>query len=116
MDTLPISEIQVDNALQGLIKKLETERITGAEIFWEQREKARLGLTEDPRIEDYAFYKELANDPKQVVALLKKFHEEVIKKRAFTFLVLGDKKKVDLNYLRAFGEVKEMSLEELFGY
>ncbi|MGH1339253.1 MAG: M16 family metallopeptidase [Aureispira sp.] len=116
MDTLPISEIQVDNALQGIIKKLETERITGAEIFWEQREKARLGLTEDPRIEDYAFYKELANDPKRVVALLQKFHEDVVKRRAFTFLVLGDKKKVDLNYLQAFGTVKEMSLEELFGY
>lgn len=116
MDTLPISELQIDNALQGIIKKLETERITGAEIFWDKREKARLGLTEDPRIEDYAFYKELANEPKRVVALLKKFHQDVIQKRAFTFLVLGDRKQVDLNYLKAFGEVKETSLEELFGY
>lgn len=116
MDTLPISELQIDNALQGIIKKLETERITGAEVFWDKREKAKLGLTEDPRIEDYAFYQELANDSKRTVELLKKFHEEVIKRRAFTFLVLGDRKKLDLNYLHAFGEVKEMSLEELFGY
>lgn len=116
MDTLPISQIQVDNALQGIIKKLETERITGADIFWDQRAQARLGLTEDPRIEDYAFYKELANDPQEVVALLKKFHKEVVKDRAFTFLVLGDRERVDRNYLKAFGAVKEMSLEELFGY
>ncbi len=116
MDTLPISNIQVDNALQGIIKKLETERITGSEIFWDQREKARLGLTEDPRIEDYAFYKELENDPTRTIQLLKEFHEKVIKRRAFTFLVLGDKKRVDLNYLNAFGKVQEMSLEQLFGY
>ncbi len=116
MDTLPISTIQVDNALQGIIKKLETERITGAEIFWDQREKARLGLTEDPRIEDYAFYKELANDPDRVVKLLKEFHKNVIQDRAFTFLVLGDKKRVDLNYLNALGKMEEMSLEQLFGY
>jgi hypothetical protein len=51
-----------------------------------------------------------------VVALLKKFHQEVIQKRTFTFLVLGDRKQVDLKYLNAFGEVQEMSLEELFGY
>lgn len=116
MDTLPIAEIQIEKALQGIIKKLETDWITGADIFWEQREKARLGLTEDPRIEDYAFYKDLAKDPKRTVDLLKKFHEEVIKGRAFTCLVLGDKKKIDLKYLQTFGEVKEMSLEELFGY
>jgi hypothetical protein len=34
----------------------------------------------------------------------------------FTYIILGDRDKIDKKYLAKYGEVKELSLETLFGY
>ena len=47
---------------------------------------------------------------------MKTFYNETINGRDYTFLVLGDRNKVDMKKLELLGPVKELSLEELFGY
>ena len=47
---------------------------------------------------------------------MKTFYNETIKGRDYTFLFLGDRNKVDMEKLELLGPVKELSLEELFGY
>ena len=44
------------------------------------------------------------------------FHSKFIKGRDYSLLVLGDKKQVDLEYLSTFGEVKELTMKDVFGY
>jgi zinc protease len=44
------------------------------------------------------------------------FQQKYVKGRAYTILVLGDRSKVSFEYLQSLGEVKELSLEEVFGY
>jgi len=46
---------------------------------------------------------------------LKAFQEKHVKGRKYTYLVLGSKDKVDMNYLRSIGKVTELSLDEVFG-
>ena len=47
---------------------------------------------------------------------LEDFHSKYIKGKPFTFLILGDKSQIDMDYLSSLGEVTELSLEEVFGY
>jgi hypothetical protein len=44
------------------------------------------------------------------------FFNQYIKDKKYTILVLGDTEKLDLAALENFGKVKELSLEEIFGY
>ena len=47
---------------------------------------------------------------------LQAFHNEYISGNEYTILVLGDKKELDLDALGAYGEVKFLTLEDIFGY
>jgi hypothetical protein len=40
---------------------------------------------------------------------------ERIRNRQFNFMLLGDLKKLDMDYLSGIGPVKEISLEDVFG-
>jgi hypothetical protein len=39
-----------------------------------------------------------------------------VKGRCFTYLVLGDKTKIDYGFLESIGSVQELSIEDIFGY
>jgi hypothetical protein len=47
---------------------------------------------------------------------VKKFHESNIKGKTYTYCIMGSKEKINLQDLKKYGEVKEVTLEELFGY
>lgn len=115
VDELPIVEAQVDNALQGILKRLETERITGASVFWDWRAKQRLGLDQDLRQLEYDFYKKLENDPQKAIEVLQTFHKANVKNKAFTFLVLGDPAEINMGYLNTLGPVEQKTISQLFG-
>ena len=44
------------------------------------------------------------------------FFDQHIKGSKFTYLILGKKDNFDRKALQSLGEVRELSLEELFGY
>ncbi|BDS12212.1 M16 family metallopeptidase [Aureispira anguillae] len=113
---MPMSNDQVMNAVDAILKKIESERITGAEIFWDRRGNAQLGLDKDIRADEYQQFKALAKSETAVIEALKGFHADKIKGRKFTFLVLGDKDKLDMDYLKSLGKLEELSLEQVFGY
>jgi hypothetical protein len=47
---------------------------------------------------------------------LESFFDKHIKGKAFTYLVIGKKENVDFKVLESLGSVKELTLEEVFGY
>ncbi len=116
IEDMPISEGQITNAVDAIIKKIESERITKTDIYWTSVDNKKKGFDRDIREDAYLKFKELAKDKKAVVAALKAFHTQKIKGRNYTYLVLGDKSKLDMDYLKSLGEFKELSMKELFGY
>jgi len=44
------------------------------------------------------------------------FHRKHFGNRNHVMLVLGDTARLDMQTLRKYGEVRELKLEELFGY
>ena len=47
---------------------------------------------------------------------LRATHAKWIKDRVYHYAILGDAGDMDMAFLRTLGPVKEVSLEEIFGY
>ena len=47
---------------------------------------------------------------------VQKYFDEHISPAQYSILLVGKRDLVDFNYLRKYAEVKELSLEEVFGY
>lgn len=109
IENIPVAEAQIEHARLSLIKQIESERVQPSRRYWEAIAAWDLGYDYDLRKPLYHRMKETSvNDFLQ-------FHHDYVKGRAFTFLVLGSKERVDLGYLNTFGEVKELTLDEVFG-
>jgi zinc protease len=110
IEDMPMSDGQIAQAKESVLKMLESERITKANIYWTYRSNLDRGIENDMRQAQYEVIK--TSSPED----LKAFQEKFVKGRAYTILVLGDRSKVSFEYLQSLGEVKELSLEEVFGY
>jgi zinc protease len=110
IEDMPINANQIEEARLSVLKSIETERYTKATPYWAYRNSLDRGIETDVR---EPLYKTISTAS---IADLKTFQEEKVKGRKFTFLVMGDKEKVDFDFLNTLGEVKELGLEELFGY
>jgi predicted Zn-dependent peptidase len=110
LNAMPVVDSQIEHARQAILKRVDSERIVPSRIYWTARANRELGYNSDLRREIYQ------HTAQSTVEDLVAFHEEYVKGRAYTFLVMGSKAQVDLTYLEKFGALKEVSLEEVFGY
>jgi zinc protease len=101
---------QFDGAKQSLQKNIESDWITGEGIFGVIERAERRGLDHDIRTDIYKSLKTLS------LADLKKFFNENIKTKQPSYAVIGNKENVDFKVLEQLGEVKELKLEDVFGY
>ena len=110
IENMPISETQIEQARQSVLKTIESERITRANVYWTYRNNKDRGIETDVRQAVYEVIKTTTTEH------LYEFQQKYVKGRHYTFLVLGDRSKMDFEYLKSIGEVQELSLEEVFGY
>ena len=92
------------------MKQLAAERMKKENLFWNYLTTKERGYKSDLRA---IVFDKMQNSKN---ADLIDFQQEVVKGRAFTWLVLGEKKRIDFTFLKSIGPVKELSLEEVFGY
>ena len=110
LNEMPVVESQIEHARQAILKRIESERIIPSRVYWQARANRELGYSTDLRRDIYQRTEQAR------IRDLVSFHEEYVRGRAYKFLVMGSKSQVDLNYLEGFGTLKEVSLEEVFGY
>jgi zinc protease len=92
------------------LKRYQSERITGQDIFWSHERLRRQGLTHDIRKEMYAAAQAMTMDR------IKAFFEENIRGRDKCILVVGSKDHIDMDALATFGDVVELEPTYLFNY
>jgi predicted Zn-dependent peptidase len=107
---LPASEQRFELARTGFKKDLETQRITKEGIIASYLSAQQKGWKGDFRREEYAA---LANLKLQDI---QQMHKDQISGKPYTYCVVASDKKIKLDDLKTIGEVKQLSLEELFGY
>jgi predicted Zn-dependent peptidase len=110
INNMPLSEAQLENARQSVLRMIESERITKANIYWTYRSNLDKGIEHDLRQDIYEAIQDAGADD------LKAFQKKYVRGRKFSFLILGDKARLDFRFLKTIGKVKELSLEEIFGY
>ncbi len=110
MTTMPREESQFQQALIGAMKQVETNPITKASIYWSYQSTLDRGMTENPTANMYAEMQKMKMDD------LQKFFDTNIKGQNYTYLVVGKKENLDMEALNKLGTVRELTLEEIFGY
>ncbi len=110
LTTMPRTEQSFSTARDGLKNQIETERITKTAILFSYLAAEKRGLDYDIRKDVYAGLNKLTlND-------LNSFHNARYKGKAYAYCVLGSKSKVNMDELKKYGRVVNVSMEELFGY
>jgi predicted Zn-dependent peptidase len=107
---LPASEQRFELARTGFKKDLETQRITKEGIIASYLSAQQKGWKGDFRKDEYAALSSLKLQDVQ------EMHKSQISGKPYTYCVVASDKKIKLDDLKTIGEVKQVSLEELFGY
>ncbi|KAB1064440.1 M16 family metallopeptidase [Salibacter halophilus] len=106
----PASEKAFENAKEALMSQIESERVTKTSILFNYETARRMGYDTDIR---KAVYEAAPDITLQDVL---DFQKDNVKDKNFRLMVLGDKDKIDFEALEKYGPVKELKLEEIFGY
>jgi predicted Zn-dependent peptidase len=110
LNELPVSEEAFDLAKASLKKDIQTKRVTQDGIIGAYLAAKQKGLDYDERKNEYAALDTLTmNDVKQ-------FHQEQVSGKPYTYCVVASDKKISQDDLKKIGDVKTLSLEEIFGY
>ncbi len=110
IQNFPKSEGGFEVARNSLMNKLESERITKTAILFNYESAMRKGIDHDVRKDVYEKIQNMTiND-------VENFQKQYIKGKKFNVVMVGDRSKLNLKDLQKYGEVKELTLDELFGY
>ncbi|WP_114781859.1 M16 family metallopeptidase [Botryobacter ruber] len=107
---MPLADANFENARASLRNSISTERITKANVLFDYERAKKLGLNYDIRQDVYQSANSMTFDQMQV------FQQEYVKGQPQAILVIGSKDKLNFKELAKYGKVKELKLEEIFGY
>ena len=110
INNMPQSEQAFQNAKNALLSRLRTERTTRVGVLWSYINALDHGLVEDPHKQVFEQIQNLTLQD------LVQFQEQYIKGRKYINSLVADPKLVDLNIFRQAGKVKNVSVDEAFGY
>jgi predicted Zn-dependent peptidase len=110
LNDLPAVENNMLSAKSELKKGIETERITGDGIIYNYLAAERRGLNTDIRKSIYEHADRLTYDD------LKKFHDDNMANKPYTYCLVASEKKLNIDDVQKIGEVKKLTIEQIFGY
>jgi len=110
LNELPVSDKGFELAKVSLKKDIETERVTQDGIVFSYLAAKDKGLDYDQRKTEYEALDKLSMDD------VKRFHQDQVSGKKYTYCVVASDKKVNMEDLKKVGDVKVLSLDEVFGY
>lgn len=108
--TMPETEDGFKEAKEAVLSVIESERIIKQSVLFNYLTAEKRGLNYDVRKDIYEQVKNMT------LADIKKFQEENIKNKKYNLVLITSRDKVNLKDLAKYGKVKELSLDEIFGY
>ena len=106
----PKSENGFEVARNSILNQIESERITKADILFSYETARKRGIDYDVRKDVYD------KTQKFTLADVAAFQESYIKGKPYNVVLIGDKRKINLKALQSYGTVRELTLDEIFGY
>ena len=110
IDNMPKSDLLFENSKISILETIATQRVTKLGVLNDYERNKRMGYTTDIRKAIFDSISVMTfND-------IHTFQQTYINKQPRIILIIGSKDKIDFNSLSEYGEVKELTLEEIFGY
>lgn len=110
LNNLPEAAQNFDNAKKSLLKDYETERITKENIVSSYLANLKKGVDHDLRKDVY----------EQAASIqfsdIKGLHDTDLSQKPYTYCIVASEKKLKEEDMKKIGDVKKLSLAELFGY
>lgn len=110
LNDIPRSDKLFETSRQSLKQDMATERITQDGIIFTYLAAKKLGMDTDYRKVVYEKIDKISFDN------VKEFHNENMAHKPYTYCILASEKRVNPEELKKYGEVKKLTLEEIFGY
>ena len=110
INDMPESQKAFDIAMSSLDGTLRTQRTTGMSVLSSYLASKELGLSEP--LDKYIFSKLGDIRLEDLGATQRKW----VKDRTYVYGILGDASNLDLDFLKTLGPVKQVTLEDIFGY
>lgn len=107
---MPQTEQNFINAVKTRQKDIETQRITKDGIIFSYLASQKKGLTDDIRKTEYNELKKLT------LADIAAYHQQQFGNQPFTYTVIASEKRISLDDLKKYGELKKLHVDDLFGY
>jgi predicted Zn-dependent peptidase len=104
------SEKSFDLSKENVLNNIRSERITKDYIFWSYMDLKDKNIDYDIRKPVFETIQTMKLDD------IQKYFDEHIKPAKYSVVLVGKKNKINFNYLKKIADVKEFSLEEVFGY
>jgi len=105
-----VDEKSFNISKESVIKSIQTERIIKSNIFWNWLQNEKLGISYDIRKDYY----DAARNAK--IDNIQQFFDQHFKDKKYTYMIVGNKKDVDLMKLKTVGPVNELTLKDIFNY
>jgi len=110
LNQMPESAKLLSGSKDAIRNRIDSERIARTGILFNYEEAMKMKLNKDIREDIYNQVNGLSFEQ------VKSFHEKYIAGENYTLLVIGSREQVNLDELKKFGDVEELTLETLFGY
>ncbi|KXX70125.1 pitrilysin family protein [Flammeovirga sp. SJP92] len=110
LENPPKNDQSFDAAKKAILSKLESERITKSGVLFNYETALKKGNDHDIRKDVYEAIKTMTIDD------VMKFHSDFIKGKDYNVCVVGDRSKLNMETLAKYGQVQELSLNDLFGF
>lgn len=107
---MPELPTNLELAKTGVKKDIQTERITQDNIIFTYLANKQLGETTDVRKKIYNAVDGITMQD------LQNFHKNHLSGKPYTYAIVASEKNVPMEEMKKLGDVKKISLEELFGY
>jgi zinc protease len=110
MNDMPLADGNFNYSKDAALKKIETQRVKDRDVFWRYQSNLKRGI-------DYDINEQIYTEIEQMnISQLSDFFNANIKGLNYSFVVIGDRNKVDQKVLKELGEYKELNMEDIFGY
>ena len=110
LDTMPVSPNNFELAKSGLKKDIQTERVTGDGIIFSYLAAKQKGIDFDARKKEYQAIEQVS------IKDIQQLHDSELSGKPYSYCIVGSDKKINMDDLKKIGEVKNLSLKEIFGY
>jgi hypothetical protein len=110
LNTMPESEKLLETCKKSIKNTIETERYTEDAVITQYLADKRKGLDKDIRRDVYENFEKIN------FSELQQFAKQNISAKPYTYCVVASDKKIKMDDLAKYGEVKKIKLEEIFGY